>query len=188
MVEIMTIKTEEKIMETALKIFAERGYSGAKTKVIAEKAGFSEMTLFRKFKTKKNLYDRVMERNHEKIFKEFQLFLGESKYENIEDFLKSLINNIRCIIENNFDYIIISMHEGPEVSKTGDINNHLIKAVGNHIKSQKLFKNSDIDFEVFAFNIITFTFFIIFDKNRGKTFNDHEEVIKKFISYSARCI
>ncbi|MGZ7107882.1 MAG: TetR/AcrR family transcriptional regulator, partial [Methanobacterium sp.] len=44
-------------MDTALKMFAERSYLGAKTKSIAEEAGFSEMTLFRKFKTKKNLYD-----------------------------------------------------------------------------------------------------------------------------------
>ena len=42
-------KTERKILDAALKIFAERGYDGAKTKLIAEKSGFTEMTLFRKF-------------------------------------------------------------------------------------------------------------------------------------------
>ena len=36
----MTKKTEEKIMDTALKMFAENGYLGAKTKNIAEEAGF----------------------------------------------------------------------------------------------------------------------------------------------------
>ena len=146
------------------------------------------MTLFRKFKTKKNLYDRVMEKNHEKILKEFQLVFRKSQYKTAEEFLKNLIENISSLIENNFEYIVISMHEGPEQSKSGDINNYLMKEMGQYIESQEIFKNSDIDFEILAFNIVTFTFFLISDKKRGKLFDNHEDVINKFISYSARCI
>jgi AcrR family transcriptional regulator len=112
MAENMTKKTEEKIMDTALKMFAEKGYLGAKTRDIAEEAGFSEMTLFRKFKTKKNLYDRVMDISQEKLFKEFQSLFGEGQYGNAEEFLKNLINNITFLIDNNFEYIVISTHEG----------------------------------------------------------------------------
>lgn len=184
----MTKITEDKLMDTALKIFAEKGYLGAKTKCIAEEAGFSEMTLFRKFKTKKYLYDRVMEKNQEKLFKEFQNLFIDMHFESSEDFLKNLIENISKLIENNFEYILISMHEGPEPSKSGDLNNYLIKEVGNYIKNQEVLKNSNIDAEVFAFNIITFTYFIFLDKKRGKAFKNHEDVINKFISYSTRCI
>ena len=184
----MTKKTEEKIMDTALEIFAGKGYAGAKTKVIAEEAGFSEMTLFRKFKTKKNLYDRVMEKNHEKILKEFQLVFRESQYKTAEEFLKNLIENISSLIENNFEYIVISIHEGPEPSKSGDINSYLIKELGQYIESQEIFKSDDIDFEILAFNIVTFLYFTISDKKRGKLFDNHEEVINKFIAYSAKCI
>lgn len=184
----MTRKTEEKIMETALKMFAKKGYVGTKTKSVAEKSGFSEMTLFRKFKTKKNLYDRVMEKSQKKVVSEFDSLFVECQYENSYVFLKDLISNISFLIENNFEYIVISMHEGPESSKSGDINNYLIEKIGNYIKKQDFLINSDIDFDVFAFNIITFTYFIIFDKYRGKTFKNHEDAINKFINYSGRCI
>ena len=184
----MINKTEEKIMDTALIIFAKKGYLGAKTKIIAEEAGFSEMTLFRKFQTKKNLYDRVMEKNQKKVFNEYQSLFIEKQYENLDDFLSNLINSIELLIENNFEYIIISMHEGPEQSSSGDINNYLIKELGNYIGSQNILKNSMVDFDIFAFNIITFLYFVIADKKQGKLFKDHEDVINKFISYSTRCI
>lgn len=47
----MADETKQKILDAALKIFAEKGYKGATTMSIAEEAGFSEKTLFRKFKT-----------------------------------------------------------------------------------------------------------------------------------------
>lgn len=184
----MTNKTEERIMDTALKIFAEKSYLGAKTKNIAEEAGFSEMTLFRKFKTKKNLYDRIMKRSHDKLLSEFQSLFSEGQYESAEEFLRNLIKNIAFLIENNFEYIIISAHEGPKQSESGDINSFLMKGLGQYIEGQEIFKGNDIDFEIFAFNIVTFTYFITLDKKRGKLFNNHEEAVDKFIKYSTRCI
>ena len=184
----MINKTEEKIKDTALMVFAREGYLGAKTKVIAEESGFSEMTLFRKFQTKKNLYDKVMEKNQNKIFNEFQSLFSEKQFDGIDEFLRNLINNIAFLIENNFEYIIISMHEGPKQSNTGEINNYLINKLGEYMGSQEILKNSSIDFRILAFNIITFTYFIIADKMQGKLFNNHEEVINEFISYSSRCI
>ena len=67
----MTDKTEQKILNASLKIFAEKGYNGATVMAIAEEAGFSEKTVFRKFKTKKNLYDTVLIKNGEKFVQEF---------------------------------------------------------------------------------------------------------------------
>ena len=49
----MADETKQKILDTALKVFAEKGYKGATTLTIAEESCFSEKTLFRKFKTKK---------------------------------------------------------------------------------------------------------------------------------------
>lgn len=49
----MTNNTEQKIMDAALEIFAKNGFKSSTTKAIAEKSGFTEMTLFRKFNTKK---------------------------------------------------------------------------------------------------------------------------------------
>jgi len=54
----MTDETELKILESALKLFSEKGYDGATTRVIAADAGFTEMTLYTKFKNKQNLLIR----------------------------------------------------------------------------------------------------------------------------------
>jgi len=55
----MTDETEEKILDSALREFSEKGYSAATGLNIAKKAGFSEKTLFRKFKTKKIFLTRL---------------------------------------------------------------------------------------------------------------------------------
>jgi len=66
----MASKTEQKILEVALKIFAEKWYAGATTRIIALKSVFTELTLFRKFKTKENLYNMVIQYT-EKMLKDY---------------------------------------------------------------------------------------------------------------------
>ncbi|MFH1034544.1 MAG: helix-turn-helix domain-containing protein [Pseudomonadota bacterium] len=44
------------ILEAALNVFAQKGFSGARTKEIAQEAGVSETLLFRHFVNKENLY------------------------------------------------------------------------------------------------------------------------------------
>jgi len=44
------------IIESALRLFAEKGFSGTKTREIAELAGISEALIFQHFKTKEDLY------------------------------------------------------------------------------------------------------------------------------------
>jgi len=48
-------KTRKKILDAALKLFYLKGYNGATTKEIAQEAGVAEGTIFRYFKTKKDL-------------------------------------------------------------------------------------------------------------------------------------
>ena len=48
--------TQEKIFPAALALFAEQGYKATTTKAIAEKAGVNEVTLFRKYSNKENLF------------------------------------------------------------------------------------------------------------------------------------
>ncbi|MDX9693319.1 MAG: helix-turn-helix domain-containing protein, partial [Methanothermobacter sp.] len=47
--------TRERILEAARETSINKGYKGAKTRKIAQRAGESEVTLFRKFKSKSNL-------------------------------------------------------------------------------------------------------------------------------------
>lgn len=52
--------TQQKIIEASVLVFTEKGYLGSSTKAIAEQAGVAEMTLFRKFKTKQNLFNSML--------------------------------------------------------------------------------------------------------------------------------
>lgn len=52
--EQMTEK-QRRIVESALEVFSERGFAGASTSEIAKRAGVAEGTIFRHYKTKKDL-------------------------------------------------------------------------------------------------------------------------------------
>jgi AcrR family transcriptional regulator len=56
------ITTKDTILEAAMELFSEFGYSGCSTKKIASKAGINEVTLFRLFGSKKNLLSEVIQR------------------------------------------------------------------------------------------------------------------------------
>lgn len=60
--EKIKISTRDKILETAIKLFSERGLNGATTKEIAEEAGVNEALIFRYFSTKRELYGAIIER------------------------------------------------------------------------------------------------------------------------------
>ncbi len=66
----------EQILEAAVTVFAERGYEGASTDVIARMAGISQPYLFRLFGTKRELIVATIQR----CFADTQeLFLGAAK-------------------------------------------------------------------------------------------------------------
>lgn len=52
--------TEQRIIEAAIKIFSEKGFTGASTREIAREAGVNEVTLFRKFGSKKNILHQII--------------------------------------------------------------------------------------------------------------------------------
>ncbi|KPN94861.1 TetR family transcriptional regulator [Lysinibacillus sp. ZYM-1] len=58
----MTTKgTAERIIEAALQLISEKGYTAATTKTIAELAGVNEVTLFRHFGNKRGLLKAIVE-------------------------------------------------------------------------------------------------------------------------------
>ncbi len=56
-------ETRQRILQAAAQIFAEQGYAGATTRAIATLAGVNEVTLFRHFGSKRNLFQTMIERN-----------------------------------------------------------------------------------------------------------------------------
>ncbi|GAB6183132.1 TetR/AcrR family transcriptional regulator [Thermodesulfovibrio hydrogeniphilus] len=52
--------TKDRILESALKLFSQKGYLGTTTKEIAKEANVAEVTLFRYFTSKENLFIEVI--------------------------------------------------------------------------------------------------------------------------------
>jgi AcrR family transcriptional regulator len=53
--------TSQRILQAAAQVFAEKGYARATTRALAAAAGVNEVTLFRHFGTKQNLFAAVIE-------------------------------------------------------------------------------------------------------------------------------
>lgn len=180
----MTDKTKQKIMDTALTVFAEEGYVGAKTRIIAEKSGFSEMTLFRKFETKENLFNMVLIKNQELILEDITSMFPDEKFESPGDCFKALIYSVLNLIENNYEYVSIFINERRRISET--TIELFITRLSQYI--EKMFPDHKVDAKVFAFNILSFLYFVVFDKKQGRTFVDHKKAVDEFINYSSNCL
>ena len=55
--------TRQRILDAALQLCSERGYHGVSTRAIAALAGVNEVTLFRHFGSKKNLFQAMLRSN-----------------------------------------------------------------------------------------------------------------------------
>ncbi|WP_010677959.1 TetR/AcrR family transcriptional regulator [Bacillus timonensis] len=103
---------QQKIAETAIKMFAEKGYANTSTSEIAKAAGVAEGTIFRHYGTKDNLLLSVilpflkeaLPGMAENVFKE--VLTEETPH--FRDFLKGLFKNrIEFVIENREIFQII---------------------------------------------------------------------------------
>ena len=100
-------KTEkqQKVLETAIRLFAEKGYANTSTAEIAKLAGVSEGTIFKHYGTKERLLLSIIAPFLRELFPQIaqevvdEIFTEET--ETLEEFLRSLIKNrIQFITEN----------------------------------------------------------------------------------------
>ncbi|WP_243300506.1 TetR/AcrR family transcriptional regulator [Bacillus litorisediminis] len=102
--------TSDKIMMAAIDLMAEKGYNGVTTQEIAEKAGYSEKTLFRHFKSKQNLLESAFNRYH---YAEEMKILFQSKIQyDLQSDLLMISRNYQNIMYCNRKLILISSKDG----------------------------------------------------------------------------
>lgn len=181
----MTDETEEKILDSALREFSEKGYSAATGLNIAKKAGFSEKTLFRKFKTKKNLFNTVITQNNDRIMEDFNLLLVDDEFKTVQEFLEVLVKDLADLVDNHFDFVYLTLNESRRISKETapeKIPYHLGKYMEKYIQNEK------IDYPVFAMTILSFLYSVMTDKHKERSFVDHDDAIEKFIGNLVLCL
>lgn len=106
-----------KIIEASIEVFAEKGYAGSSTSEIAQKAGVAEGTIFRHYKTKKDLLLSIVSPMMSKliapfVIKNFKEVL-ESNYPTFEDFLYALMINRLDFVRKHHKIIKIMLQEIP---------------------------------------------------------------------------
>ncbi|WLR55227.1 TetR/AcrR family transcriptional regulator [Mesobacillus subterraneus] len=108
---------QKKIIISAIESFAEKGYSATSTSEIAKKAGVAEGTIFRHYKTKKDLLLAIVAPVMAKfvapfIIKDLQKVLHQD-YEHFEDFLTAMLLNRRDFLIKNLATVKILVQEIP---------------------------------------------------------------------------
>lgn len=108
---------QKKIIEAAIETFSEKGYAASSTSEIAKKAGVAEGTIFRHYKTKKDLLFSIVSPLLTKIFvpfivNDFDKVLN-NEYDRVEDFLRATIENRRDAMLKLLPVIKIVLQEVP---------------------------------------------------------------------------
>ncbi len=109
-----TPSTHDRILEAALKVFSGHGYTGATTKTIAQEAGVNEVTLFRHFGNKQQLFTEMISRYSALPHIEAALADNRSPFEKR---LRDLAGRVMRLLEERRDLIAILLAEGPRHPK-----------------------------------------------------------------------
>lgn len=106
---------QQKIVEAAIKIFAEKGYTATSTNEIAKAAGVAEGTIFRHFGTKENLLLSVivpfLMEAAPIVADEFIQDVVSKPYDSFESFLTAIIKNRLAFLEEHTDIFKILVAE-----------------------------------------------------------------------------
>ena len=100
---------KKKTLIAATQLFSQQGYSGTSTAQIAEKAGVSQATIFKYFKTKSDLLSEIMKPMIPELKKEF--FQKFETYTNLEEAIHFTVQNRFYFLAQNVDFIKILIQE-----------------------------------------------------------------------------
>ncbi len=125
---------QKKIIVAAIESFSEKGYAATSTNEIAKKAGVAEGTIFRHYKTKKELLLSITAPMMTKMIAPFVIMdinkvLG-NEFEHLEDFLRAMVKNRMEFVQNNAPLIKILLQEIPFHP---DLRNQFIENIGKKV-------------------------------------------------------
>ncbi len=101
---------EEAILNSAIKLFSQYGYTGTTTYAIAQDANTTEKTLFKYFGTKQELYNRALYPAILSIIKN-KIEKNQEKELGIYGMLKNLFQEKLQLVNENPDLLKLTVHE-----------------------------------------------------------------------------
>ena len=154
-------KTSKKIIDAMMAIILERGYTGATTKDIAERAGVNECTIFRKFKEKKEIVLAGMALPQYRPNITLETF-ADIKWD-IESDLKMFMENYMKEVSPEFVRLSIGLRSPQIYQQTAplimDIPQTFLRALTDYLSAmKKKGKIKNIDCDTVATTILSATF------------------------------
>jgi len=104
------LSTEEKIKEAARKVFLRKGFSGTRTRDIAEEAGINLALLNYYFRSKQKLFDEVMKEKIQTLLKTIIPVLQDNST-TLEEKIKLMVSNYFKVLSKNNDLPIFVLNE-----------------------------------------------------------------------------
>lgn len=132
----MNVK-EKKILDVAFNLFSKYGYKGTPTRLIAEKANLNELTIFRCFKNKQNLFESVLKyyNTEEDVLEFFTEYLNDD--------LEETINRIPIAyyyhLKNNTKIFKLLIKEPDSVKETFGNSNGIKKILTKYLEAHTNF-------------------------------------------------
>jgi AcrR family transcriptional regulator len=159
---------QKKIIISAIESFSEKGYSATSTSEIAKKAGVAEGTIFRHYKTKKDLLLSIVGPVMAKFVAPF--FIKDLKkvldhdYEHFEDFLKAMLENRREFLVKNLATVKILVQEIPFHPELKELfKEHIaLKVYAQFEKLVEHYQAKGQIIEIPAYSVFRMTFSAIF--------------------------
>ena len=144
------LTTEQKIIESARKLFTQKGFSATRTRDIAEEAGINLALLNYYFRSKQNLFQIIIEEKFDEMFGIISPVLSDSEI-SVEEKIEILVTSYTNMLLQNDDLPIFVLSEMKS-------NEFILKKVRQNaeILSQPVIENQlkERGFEISGFNFI----------------------------------
>ena len=132
------LNTEDKILNASIVLFSQKGFTAVTTKEIAKEAGVSEMTLFRHFENKHNLFERAFDKF---IFSPKIIALFENLEWDLESDLNKICSSYQEILSKNQKIILMHFKNealNPDFDATlFKFPNEFKKLLGNYFEEMR---------------------------------------------------
>ncbi|MFA9555898.1 TetR/AcrR family transcriptional regulator [Evansella sp. AB-rgal1] len=149
--------TEDYILHAAIDLMEKKGFKAVTTKEIAAKAGFSEMTLFRHFGTKRKLLETAVEKYSYLL--DMKHILKSSVTYDLETDLKLVSETYHKYLEQNEKIVLLAFQERytyPKIAQKAAENPKMLKEylIDYFIEMQRQNKMMKVDPEIHAMNFL----------------------------------
>lgn len=166
--------TRERILNAAREVFSKKGYAGSTTKEISSVAEVAEITLFRHFETKNNLFCETISKF---IVKPMLNFNTSKTKVNSEQVIRKIIEERTGTLRKNRDLFICTIYEAQFNDEIKDMLKSIFSKVFDelmHYMRDGYFNSGEKTIEYMAQIILsTIVGLIIFESLTGSdTFKD----------------